>query len=200
MFDLKHVDVVLLQETGRVNFPAGILAPTFTTANYSNDPNNPYATIATLVNRSNHIVESDQLYHGRLNYTVFKRQNSNFYKTVFNVYLPPQNTIEAHRILDNLFLSIRNQIATIKTKFNCSFFAIGGDFNIDPSVPGPKSEKLLSFLEQENLFSVDDSSLPTWRGGGATEPTCPAKLTTFSLIKNVFPNTHNFSLRFQTMQ
>ena len=163
---LNTVDLLLLQETGRIWVPQILLRPDFELAAYSVDDNNAFASIATYYcHRRWRLLEAEVLVAGRLSLHLLESKTQATKLLTFNVYGPAGADQESKRLLDKILNTILEKIRLVKQRHPLVSCYIAGDFNVnlnDESLP--KSRALRSFAAAGQLTEMTADLPATWRG------------------------------------
>ena len=141
---LKEVDVLLLQETGKLANPETFFSPFLSLAAFSIDEYNSYASEATFFNRNRvTLLNSEVILQGRASSHIFKRKNDGTIFATFNIYGPPASTGEGTQALANLLNDIKIQMQIIKDFHPLSCIYLAGDFNCNTLNENLEKTKIL---------------------------------------------------------
>merc|ERR1711973_96657 len=163
---LKEVDVLHLQETGKIANPESLFSPSLSLDIYSIDDANVYISSATYYN-SNHVslINSEIIHRGRASSHIFKRKHEGTIFATINVYGPPASTVEGTQDMSNLLNRISIKMQTIKDIYPMSCIYLASDFNCNTLNESLDKTKILrKFLSDQNLFELSAHLPPTWRG------------------------------------
>ena len=164
-FPIHEIDILMLQETGKIHSPEIFLSPYLSLAIHSIDQHNTYASIALYYNRATFDVLNNHVIHlGRCTATTFLNKKLDYKLLSLNIYGFASGSFSE---FDNLFKKIQLFIDESKKTHGSSLeILIGGDFNIHLPDTSPKASLLRDFCNALNLFEPTLNLTETWRGNG----------------------------------
>ena len=163
---LHTLDILFLQETGRIWLPQILLRPDLELAAFSIDDNNTFASIATYYcQRKWRLLESEVLVAGRLSLHLLENKLQATKLLTFNVYGPAGADQDSRRQLDIILNTILDKIRLVKQRHPLISCYIAGDFNVNLNDETlPKSKALRSFAAAGQLTEMTVDLPATWKG------------------------------------